>query len=196
LEPIQERGDQRRHRHHPRGTRGAREDAAAGGRHDQRRRGGGRRGRAPRGDVRTAILLLIEQQPMHGYHLMQTIAERSGGAWTPSPGAVYPTISQLQDEGLVTITADAGRRLVALTDAGRAQLAEHRDMWGDPFAGYDAAGAGVDLRRLVGELADATRQVGRAGSDEQRDAAAKILVDARRSIYLLLADSVEGTREA
>jgi DNA-binding PadR family transcriptional regulator len=179
LEPIQERGDQRRHRHHPRGTRGAREDAAAGGRHDQRRRGGGRRGRAPRGDVRTAILLLLEQQPMHGYHLMQTIAERSGGAWTPSPGAVYPTISQLQDEGLVTITADAGRRLVALTDAGRAQLAEHRDMWGDPFAGYDA-----------------TRQVGRAGSDEQRDAAAKILVDARRSIYLLLADSVEGTREA
>jgi len=133
---------------------------------------------------------------MHGYQLMQTIAERSGGAWTPSPGAVYPTISQLQDEGLVTITADAGRRLVALTDAGRVQLAEHRDIWGDPFAGYDAADAGVDLRRLVGELVDATRQVGRAGSDEQREAAAKILADARRSMYLLLAGGSEETPEA
>ena len=119
---------------------------------------------------------------------MRAIADRTGGAWTPSPGAVYPTINLLEDEGLVTVTADAGRRLVALTDAGRAHLAEHRDAWGDPFAGYDSTTPGADWRRLVHELIDATRQVNRAGSDAQRRAAATILTDARRAIYLLLAD--------
>ena len=66
----------------------------------RRGRGGGRgrRGgphRAPRGDVRAAVLLLLAEEPMHGYQLMQTIAERTGGRWSPSPGAVYPTLSQL-----------------------------------------------------------------------------------------------------
>src|SRR3954454_774724 len=97
------------------------------------RRGGrgGRGGRAPRGDVRTAVLLLLAEEPMHGYQLMQAIAERSGGSWTPSPGAIYPTLNQLEDEGLVTVTADAGRKLVTLTDAGR----EYLESQGDPFAG-------------------------------------------------------------
>src|SRR3954451_11769773 len=81
----------------------------------------GARGGAPRGDVRSAVLLLLAEEPMHGYQLMQAIAERSGGRWPPSPGAIYPTISQLEDEGLVTVTADAGRKLVTLTDTGREQ---------------------------------------------------------------------------
>src|SRR3954467_7357047 len=76
------------------------------------RRGGGRgRGRASRGDVRAAVLQLLAQEPMHGYQLMQAISDRSGGRWTPSPGAIYPTINQLEDEGLVTVTAEAGRKL-------------------------------------------------------------------------------------
>lgn len=144
--------------------------------------------RAQRGDVRTAVLLLLEEQPMHGYQLMQGIAERTGGAWSPSPGAVYPTINQLEDEGLVTVTADAGRKLVTLTDAGHEYLAEHRDSWGDPFAGYEASAPGLDLRLLVHELHEATRVLARNGSDEQRAAAAKILSDARRALYLLLAN--------
>src|SRR3954468_24214424 len=193
MNPIRERADHpgRRH-HHPRGRGRAPFDPADRGRHH--RRGG--RGRAPRGDVRTAVLLLLEEQPMHGYQLMQAIAERSGGAWRPSPGAVYPTINQLEDERLVTVTADAGRRLVTLTHAGREQLAEHRDAWGDPFATFDPATAGVDLRRLLHELADAARQVARAGTESQREAAAKILTDARRSLYLLLANGDEPTSDA
>src|SRR3954453_14706073 len=184
------------HRHHP--EHGPFGPGAPGGRG---RRGGlggrGRgRGRAQRGDVRTAALLLLEEQPMHGYQLMQAIAERSGGAWRPSPGAVYPTINQLEDERLVTGTARAGRRLVTLTDAGREQLAEHRDAWGDPFATFDPDTAGVDLRRLLHELADAARQVARAGTESQREAAAKILTDARRSLYLLLANGDEPTSDA
>lgn len=154
-------------------------------------RGPGRgtgRGRAPRGDVRTAVLILLGEEPMHGYQLMQAIADRSGGRWTPSPGAIYPTINQLEDEGLVTVTADAGRKLVTLTDAGRQYVEERRETSVDPFAGFANAEPASDLRGLLEELHSATRQVARSGSDEQRTEAAKILTEARRSIYLLLAD--------
>ena len=191
MNPIQERGEHigRRH-HHPRGRgRTPREPAHEGPGGGPRRHHRG--GRAGRGDVRTAVLLLVDEQPMHGYQLMQAIAERTGGRWNPSPGAIYPTINQLGDEGLVTLTADAGRKLVTLTDAGREQLAEHRESWGDPFATFDAASAGPDLRRLVHDVHEATRQIGRAGSDAQRAAAAKVLTDTRRALYLLLADGDE-----
>ena len=126
---------------------------------------------------------------MHGYQLMQAIADRSGGRWTPSPGAIYPTINQLEDEGLVTVTADAGRKLVTLTDAGREHVSTRRGAWSDPFAGYTASGPGADLRGLLDQLHAAARQVARTGTDAQRTAAAAILTDARRSLYLLLADS-------
>jgi DNA-binding PadR family transcriptional regulator len=148
----------------------------------------GGRGRAPRGDVRSAVLLLLADEPMHGYQLMQAIADRSGGRWTPSPGAIYPTISQLEDEGLVTVTADAGRKLVTLTDAGREHVQARREQGADPFAGFTAAGPGADLRGLLEELHGAVRQVARAGTEAQLTAAAGVLADARRSIYLLLAD--------
>ena len=154
-------------------------------------RGGGR-GRVPRGDVRTAVLLLLAEQPMHGYQLMQAIAERSGGTWTPSPGAIYPTLSQLEDEGLVTVRADAGRKLATLTESGIAHVASGRDSWPDPFAGRGPAGAGADLRRLLEQLHGATREVARTGSEAQVAAAARVLADARRSLYLLLADGPEA----
>jgi DNA-binding PadR family transcriptional regulator len=129
---------------------------------------------------------------MHGYQLMQAIAERSGGRWTPSPGAIYPTISQLEDEGLVTVTADAGRKLVTLTDAGREQVEARRATGADPFADAAEAGPTSDLRGLLAELHAAARQVARTGTDAQVTAAAGILTEARRKLYLLLADGPEG----
>ena len=165
--------------HHPRGPHGP----VDGPPH---RRGG--RGRAPRGDVRAAVLRLLAEQPMHGYQLMQAIAERSGGRWTPSPGAIYPTISQLEDEGLVTITADSGRKLVTLTDAGRSHVEDRGEAWPDPFGGRSAAEPGADLRGLLEQLHGAVRQVARTGTDAQLTAAAGVLAEARRSLYLLLAD--------
>ncbi|MGY1643358.1 PadR family transcriptional regulator [Geodermatophilus sp. SYSU D00703] len=154
------------------------------------RRGG--RGRAPRGDVRTAVLLLLAEEPMHGYQLMQAIADRSGGRWSPSPGAIYPTISQLEDEGLVTVTAEAGRKLVTLTEAGREHVGTRQEAWPDPFAGRAGAGPGDDLPGLVHQLHGAVREVARTGTDAQRAAAARILADARRSLYLLLAEGPEA----
>lgn len=147
------------------------------------------RGRAPRGDVRAAILLLLDTEPMHGYQLMQAIADRTGGRWTPSPGAIYPAISLLEDEGLVTVRPDAGRKVIELTDAGRAYLAENRDAWPDPFGSDDGtAGTRPDLRGLLMQVHSATRQVGMTGTAAQVEKAAAILGDARRSLYLLLAD--------
>ena len=82
--------------------------------------GGGHRGpKVRRGDVRSAILDVLAVEPMNGYQIIQQIAERSGGAWKPSPGSVYPTVQQLEDEGLVEGTEGAGRRLLQLTEEGR-----------------------------------------------------------------------------
>src|SRR5665213_552010 len=69
--------------------------------HGPRGRG---RGRARRGDVRLALLRLLGEESRNGYQLMQTIEERSGGRWRPSPGSVYPTLAQLEAEGLVRST--------------------------------------------------------------------------------------------
>jgi DNA-binding PadR family transcriptional regulator len=182
MHPMREGRTPGHRHHHPRGPRPGPFDGGP----IHHRRGG--RGRAPRGDVRAAVLQLLEEQPMHGYQLMQAIAERSGGRWTPSPGAIYPTISQLEDEGLVTVTADAGRKLVALTDAGREHIEAARGTSPDPFAGHPTSGPGTDLRGLLEQLHAAARQVARTGTDAQLMAAAAVLTDARRSLYLLLAD--------
>src|SRR5690242_5680234 len=79
--------------------------------------GKGRRRR--RGDVRYAILDALAERPMHGYEIMSWLEERSGGRWRPSPGSVYPTLQLLEDEGLVAGSDEGGRRVFALTDAGR-----------------------------------------------------------------------------
>jgi DNA-binding PadR family transcriptional regulator len=150
---------------------------------------GGRRGRAGRGDVRSALLLLLAEEPMHGYQLMQAVAERTGGAWKLSPGAVYPTIAQLEDEGLVLVSADGGRKLVTLTDAGR----EHLSSLGavDPFTAFAATDDQPDLRALLGELMGAAHQLGRVGDAGQLAAAARVISDARRALYLILAGQPE-----
>ncbi|RMI09049.1 PadR family transcriptional regulator [Cellulomonas triticagri] len=153
---------------------------------------GGRRGRRPRGDVRNAVLLLLAEQPMHGYQLMEAIAERSGGRWRPSPGAIYPTLNLLEDEGVLTLTRDAGRKLATLTAEGRALVERESAGWPDPF-GSDEQHAGVDLRGEAGQLLEAVRAVGRGGTEPQRERAAQILADARRSVYRILAGDDEPT---
>src|SRR5579859_2411228 len=80
-------------------------------------RGRGRRAR--RGDIRTAALLLLAEEPRNGYQIMQEVQERSEGSWNPSPGSVYPALSQLEDEGLIATGEQEGRKLYTLTDAGR-----------------------------------------------------------------------------
>lgn len=169
----------------PRGDFGPRPD-----REERRAERGPRRGRgrAQRGDVRAAILILLDEQPMHGYQLMQSIAERSSGRWTPSPGAVYPTLSALEDEGLIALVESDGRRLASLTEAGKAHLTEQRHSWADPFAARDGEASGPDLRQPLHELMDAVRHAGATASATQREQIAATLDEARRTVYRVLAE--------
>jgi DNA-binding PadR family transcriptional regulator len=186
--PFDESGPDAGRRHHPHDHPGQdRSDRPRG-----RRRGGfdgpggfGRPGRAGRGDVRTAILKLLADEPMHGYQLMQAVADRTGGGWRLSPGAVYPTIAQLEDEGLVQVSSEGGRKLVTLTESGRAHVESLGDV--DPFAAFGGDGDRVDLRGAIGELMGAAAQLARVADANQLAAAAKVLSDARRALYLILA---------
>ena len=181
------RAGPRREQHHPHGQREGR-----GGRG---RPGGRGRGRAQRGDVRTAILLLLTDQPMHGYQIMQAMSDRTGGAWHPSPGAIYPTIAQLEDEGVVTTNEEGGRRLVTLTDEGRSHLEERSARLGDPFADFADAPNRPDLRDPLHQVHAAVRQIEVGGSATQLEAAERVLAQARRSLYLILAGEGEGAGE-
>ena len=145
--------------------------------------------RAGRGDMRTAILALLAEEPMHGYQIIQVISERSGGNWTPSPGSVYPTLQQLEDEGLIEpAESETGRRVFSLTDAGREANAAETSP-----APWEEAGKAVDddiveLRDLVHQVMAATRQVAMAGTTAQIKGAQDVLRTARKGIYRLLAE--------
>ncbi|MCA1822161.1 MAG: PadR family transcriptional regulator [Pseudonocardia sp.] len=155
------------------------------------------RGRVQRGDVRAATLILLAEQPMHGYQLMQAMAERTGGAWRPSPGAIYPTIAQLEDEGLVTVEVDGGRKLVSLTDAGRAYLDDPRHGVTDPFAAITASDAEApSLRSAIAEVHSAARSVAVNGTRTQIAAAQSVLANARRALYLILAEGPDSPTAA
>ncbi|MEW2131355.1 PadR family transcriptional regulator [Streptomyces sp. NPDC005435] len=150
-------------------------------------RGGGR-GRARRGDVRASILALLKDRPMHGYEMIQEIAERSGGAWKPSPGSVYPTLQLLEDEGLIASESEGGKKLFSLTESGRTSAEE------GPEAPWEEATRGVDwealseIRQAGFGLMEAFGQVWKTGTKEQREKALTVINEARKKLYLILAD--------
>ena len=151
--------------------------------------GGRGRGRARRGDVRAAILALLAEKPMHGYEMIQVLAERTGGVWKPSPGSIYPSLQLLEDEGLVQVDESTGKRLFSLTDAGRGELANNpreQTPWDEVTAGIDPAD--VQLRELVGQIMVATRQVAEAGTAAHKAKAVEVLTTTRRSLYAILAE--------
>ncbi len=146
--------------------------------------------KASRGDVRAAILALLQEGPRNGYQIMSDIEERSNGAWRPSPGAVYPALSQLADEGLVADEKSNGRRVFSLTEAGQRYVAENPEM---------ARGAWESSRQqeawqLPGLFAEAARlgsgivQLAHAGNPAQVRAAERLLERTRRELYRILAD--------
>lgn len=144
--------------------------------------------RARRGDVRSAILRLLSEQPMHGYQIIQELSERSGGAWNPSAGSIYPALQLLADEGLITAEETAGKRVYSLTDAGTASVAETAEQ---PAPWEDAAQSGTGvagLREASAKLMPALMQIGRSGSADKIGAAIEILNDTRKKLYAILAE--------
>lgn len=168
---------------HPRG------DFAGLGEFRDLGRGSGRGRRRRRGgDVRAAALLLLAEQPRHGYDMIQEIKERSDGLWSPSPGSVYPVLQQLEDEGLVEFDRVDGRKTASLTQAGRTYVEEHIDDLGTPWAAAKAGSEGVhELGQAVRSLMGAFRQVTSDGTPDQRRQAAALLVETRRGLYRILA---------
>ena len=154
------------------------------GRPRGRRRGG--RG----GDVRAAALLLLAEQPQHGYQLIQEIGERSEGAWTPSPGSIYPVLQQLEDEGLLSFERVDGRKTATLTPEGTAYVEEHRSELGTPWKAVpgDQHGEMRELAQNLKGFVDAWKQVAQAGTPEQRAKASQVVDDARKAMYRILAD--------
>ncbi|MEU8827195.1 PadR family transcriptional regulator [Streptomyces sp. NPDC048636] len=154
--------------------------------------GGGRaRGRARRGDVRASILALLKDRPMHGYEMIQEIAERSGGAWKPSPGSVYPTLQLLEDEGLISSESEGGKKLFALTEEGRTEAeAGARAPWEEAGRGVDWEAA-QEIRQAGFGLMEAFGQVWKTGTSEQRKKAVAIINESRRRMYLILAEQDE-----
>jgi DNA-binding PadR family transcriptional regulator len=144
--------------------------------------------RAPRGDVRAAVLALLLEKPMHGYQIIAEISERSGGSWKPSPGSVYPTLQMLTDEGLLKAEESGGRKTYSLTDEGTFAAeadAEKPAPW--TTSGAREGGRPGALPKAGIELAQAAAQVGRTGSPEQVQEAVAVLEEARRKLYSILA---------
>jgi DNA-binding PadR family transcriptional regulator len=161
-------------------------------------RGRGRGRKARRGDIRTASLLLLAEEPRNGYQIMQEVEERSDGVWRPSPGSVYPALQQLEDEGLIRSEEIDGRKLFALTDAGRAfvqQRGTDKPAPWEQMSGEFSSEA-HELGRLMRELALAFAQVMRTGSPEQFAKARDVLAGARRDLYRILADGETGDGDA
>ena len=79
------------------------------------------------GELRLLVLALIADRPAHGYELIKTIEDRFGGSYTPSPGVIYPTLSWLEDMGYASVDQQGGRKSYAITDEGKAFLAENRE---------------------------------------------------------------------
>jgi DNA-binding PadR family transcriptional regulator len=164
------------------------------GQFEQRVGGSGSGTRMGKGDVRTAVLALLAEKPMHGYQIIQQIEERSGGSWKPSPGSVYPTLQLLADEGLIKAEEEGGRKTYSLTPEGREvadAAAEKSAPWmgssSRSGAGGGNSGRATALPKAGIDLAQAVAQVGRSGSPEQVKEAIAVLDDARRKIFSILA---------
>lgn len=144
----------------------------------------------------SAVLALLDEQPMHGYELINALDEKSGGRWKPSPGSIYPTLKRLEHRGFITAVeadADDGKRRFELTDLGRERLTEHREAGHEaPWDDHGLGGHG-ELRRAIAELVGPARQIGRFGTPEQTATAVAAVKEATAQLYRVLADGVTAT---
>ena len=171
----------RTHRHHPHRSRRAMSR--------MRGRGHGPRGhRARRGDVRSAVLTLLGEKPMHGYEMIQELEERTGGRWRPSAGSIYPTLQLLEDEGLVRAEEVEGKRVFDLTDAGRERLADRADSAPPWEQGEADRSLYHQFGNEIRSLTDAASQIARTGDEAQLKEMVEILAEARKRLYRMLAD--------
>lgn len=124
------------------------------------------------GDLRLYLLNLLAETPRHGYDIMQSLAERTGGTYTPSAGTIYPRLAKLEEEGLVTKTTDGRKTVYEITDAGRAEVRDRAD---------DIAGIEAGLADTVRLIADEVRLSVREAMKSLRADLASAVTDAPRA---------------
>lgn len=159
--------------------------------------GPGRR-RQRRGDIKYALLELLAERPRHGYELIKELEQRFGGFYRPSPGSVYPTLQLLEDEGYLSASEQAGKKIYTVTESGQQLLAErqaspegeHGPPWGRRPS-HEGAAELHELRSRMQGLVAAVQQVAQHGTPAQREAAMAQLDSVRRELYRILADDSE-----
>ncbi|OEZ90814.1 PadR family transcriptional regulator [Janthinobacterium sp. SUN098] len=140
------------------------------------------------GTLRYLVLQLIADKPRHGYDIIKAIEQRAGGAYAPSPGAIYPLMHGLVGHGYVAVSLDGNKKLHSITPEGRGFLEANRAYVDAIAARVDApASADDDLRHLMHELKAAVLARGRAGEPDagRLDAIRAILRQARTDIEAL-----------
>jgi DNA-binding PadR family transcriptional regulator len=152
--------------------------------------GRGRRGRMQRGDIRTALLAILAEEPGHGYDVIQRLEEKTSGAWRPSPGSFYPTLQLLEDEGQLRSAERNGKRVYEITDQGREEATRRvEEAGGTPWEIADRNDTGVgEFRNAVRQLLVASKQVSASGNPAQVERMLEILRRARKEIYTMLAE--------
>jgi DNA-binding PadR family transcriptional regulator len=138
--------------------------------------------------------MLLAEEPRNGYQLMQTIEERSGGRWRPSPGSVYPTLAQLEDEGLIRSIERDGTKLLEITDNGRERLNESKTdpaPWAQEDEDDSETHSLSEIASLVIQIGKAAWQVAQEGDERQTEKACQTLAETRRALYRILAQDVE-----
>jgi DNA-binding PadR family transcriptional regulator len=135
------------------------------------------------GDLRLYLLNLLDESPRHGYDLMQALSDRTGGTYTPSAGTIYPRLSKLEEEGLVTKTVDGRKTVYAITEAGRAEVAARAH----ELEGIEA-GLADSVRLIADEVRGSVREAMKslradlaASAQSERDNAERDRDDARAS---------------
>jgi len=144
------------------------------------------------GEVRLAILSLLEEGPKHGYQIIKDLTERSGGLYRASAGTVYPTLQQLEDEGLIQSDSQGGRRTYRLTPEGVVELEKEKETvariwkraerWGD--WGQSAGPESFTFFRPLGLLVKTTFRAAKwaAGDPDREERLSKILEETRRAL--------------
>ncbi len=128
---------------------------------------------------------------MHGYQIIQEIGQRSGGAWKPSPGSVYPTLQQLEDEGLVRAQEQEGRRVYRLTEEGQRVTADRAEEFAHLWEGVAPSDDDTQLGDLIFQVGAAFVHVARTGTPEQMAEARRVLARTRADLYRILGDTGE-----
>jgi DNA-binding PadR family transcriptional regulator len=168
-------------------------DVGMGPRRRRPHRRGPRRRFFRQGEVRLALLSLLEDEPAHGYELMKRLEERSGGLYRASAGTIYPVLQQLEDEGLVRIVEADSKKIHHLTDEGRDQLLAHSDdietIWKRAHGWKDwGANMGPETAEIWGSwgrLSKAAFKAAAASDFENTEKVREILERARKDLEAL-----------